>query len=321
MDISIEYNKTKSKMKQIKAVGTRIRRSKSDVIFDTINVFLLILVTFIVAYPLFFCIIASFSNPTAVALGEVMFFPKGLTIEPYTFAFQDERIWRGYLNSIFYTSASTFYCIALTIPAAYVLSKKNLPFKLPITIFFLITMYFGGGMIPTYLNISNLGLLNTPWVMILGTGIACRNLIISRQYFASNIPEEIYEAAHIDGASQIKAFFKIAMPLAVPIVAVMALYYAVGSWNAYLSGLLYLKDTDLFPLQLVLRNILILNQSMEIDWETMSQAEIDLLQHREHMTQAMKYSIIFIASAPLLIAYPFVQKHFVKGAMIGSVKG
>ncbi len=301
--------------------SSKIKRSTGDVIFDTINVGLLILITVIIAYPLYFCIIASFSDPTAVATGQVMFVPVDLTIDPYTFVFQDERIWRGYLNSIIYTSSSTAYCVGLTIPAAYVLSKKNLPLKLPVTIFFLITMYFGGGMIPTYLNLNNLGLLNTPFVMILGTGIACRNLIISRQYFSNSIPEEIYEAAHIDGASQIKAFFKIALPLAIPIVAVMALYYAVGSWNSYMGALLYLKDQELFPLQLVLRNILLLNQSMEIDWETMTQAEIDSLQYREHMVQAMKYSIIFIASAPLLIAYPFVQKYFVKGAMIGSVKG
>ncbi|MFI3325257.1 MAG: carbohydrate ABC transporter permease [Clostridia bacterium] len=300
-----------------------IKKSNGDKIFDIVNITLLIIITIVVAYPLYFTIIASLSNPAEVSAGTVMFTPVDFCLDAYKYVFQDDRIWSGYANSIFYTSLSTLYCLCLTIPAAYVLSKKDIPFRWPMMVFFLITMYFSGGMIPSYINISNLGLIDTPWVMILGIGVTCRNLIISRQYFSSSVPNEVYEAAAIDGASQIKSFIKIALPLAKPIIAVMALYYAVNDWNTYMRGMLYLKDSDLYPLQVVIRNILIENQVSDVDLSSGSftQADVDLLIYKDQLVEAMRYSTIFISSAPLLIAYPFVQKFFVKGVMVGSVKG
>ena len=188
--------------------------------------------------------------------------------------------------------------------------------------YFFLTMYFSGGMIPTYIQIKNLNLLNTPWVLIIGAGVNCWNLIVTRQYFTNTIPEELYESADIDGASDLRAFVRIAIPLAAPIIAVMALFYAVGHWNSYYSALLYVRKSDYFPLQLVLRNILISNEMalanvmLEGDTEAIAAAA-----QKAYMAESMKYALIFIASAPMLCIYPFVQKYFVKGVMIGSIKG
>jgi len=234
----------------------------------------------------------------------------------------ENQIWIGYRNTIFYTVLVTLYNLVLTIPAAYVLTKKYLPMRVGIAWYFFITMYFSGGMIPTYIWIKQLGLLNNPLVLIIGAGVSCYNLIVTRQYFDTSIPNELYEAAYIDGASELKTFFTIALPLAKPIVAVMALYYGVGHWNSYYSALIYIKNKQYYPLQLVLRGILLTNElslnSIEMNADTET---ITYLLYLARLADIMKYGIIFIASAPLLIAYPFVQKHFTKGVMIRSVKG
>jgi putative aldouronate transport system permease protein len=299
-----------------------MKTNRSDRIFDTINDVLLFAFTLVMLYPLYFIVVASISEPSAVVKGHVMVFPESLQLTAYKNVLKESSIWIGYRNTIVYTFLGTLYNLALTIPAAYVLTKKELPGRYLLSWFFFITMYFGGGMVPTYLNIKNLGLLNTPWVLILGAGVNCWNLIITRQYFASSVPTELYESAYIDGASEFRTFFNIALPLAKPIIAVMALYYGVGHWNSYYSALLYLRNSDLFPLQLVLRNILITNEmaltaiTIEGDVEAMATAA-----QKAYMAETMKYALIFIASFPLLCAYPFVQKYFVKGVMIGSVKG
>ena len=202
------------------------------------------------------------------------------------------------------------------------LSKRQLPGRGLLMGYFFITMYFSGGMIPTYIQIKSLNLLNTPWVLIIGAGVNCWNLIVTRQFFSNTIPEELYESAEIDGASDLRAFLRIAAPLAAPIIAVMALFYAVGHWNSYYSALLYVRKSDYFPLQLVLRNILISNEmalaNVMLDGDTEA---IAAAAQKAYMAEAMKYALIFIASAPMLCVYPFVQKYFVKGVMIGSVKG
>ena len=290
--------------------------------FNLINGALLFLFTLIILYPLYFVLIASFSEPSMVAKGMVMLLPKGFQLTAYKNVLQESSIWIGYRNTIIYTTAGTAYNLLLTIPAAYVLSKKTLPGRTALMWYFFITMYFSGGMIPTYLQIKALGLYNNPLVLIIGAGVNCWNLIVTRQYFTNSIPEEIYESAGIDGASDIRVFVTIAVPLAAPIIAVMALFYAVGHWNSYYNALLYMRTSAYHPLQLVLRNILIsselalANVALEGDTEAVVAAA-----QRAYMAEAMKYAIIFIASAPLLCAYPFVQKYFVKGIMIGSVKG
>lgn len=299
-----------------------MKLNRSDRVFNFVNGAILFILTLVMLYPLYFVLIASFSEPNAVVKGQVMFLPKGFQLTAYRNVFKEANVWIGYRNTILYTVLGTLYNLALTIPAAYVLSKRNLPGRNVLMGYFFLTMYFSGGMIPTYIQIKNLNLLNTPWVLIIGAGVNCWNLIVTRQYFTNTIPEELYESADIDGASDLRAFVRIAIPLAAPIIAVMALFYAVGHWNSYYSALLYVRKSDYFPLQLVLRNILISNEMalanvmLEGDTEAIAAAA-----QKAYMAEAMKYALIFIASAPMLCIYPFVQKYFVKGVMIGSIKG
>jgi len=301
----------------------KMKRSRADVVFDVLNVAFTLIITLIIVYPLYFIIIASFSDPFSVYYGKVVFWPYGATLDAYINVLRYNEVWIGYRNTIFYTVCGTLYNIFLTIPAAYVLSKDNLPLKTPITWFFFITMYFGGGMMPTYLLYKNMGLLNSPFALILGAGVSCYNLIVCRTYFTSSLPKELSEAATIDGASEFGFFFRIAVPLSSAIIAVMTLFYGVGHWNSYFNAMIYITKKPLYPLQLVLRNILILNQnaatSADIiftDPELIAEAA-----RQAYIANSMKYALIMIATLPLMIAYPFVQKHFVTGVMIGSVKG
>ena len=285
-----------------------------------VNTILVILITLVTIYPLYFCVIASFSDPQQVALGNTMFWIKDFTLEPYQYVLRESRIWIGYRNSIIYMFFGTLYNLVLTIPAAYVLTKSYLPFRNVLSWYFFITMYFSGGMIPTYLLMKDLNLIDNPLALILGAGVSCYNLIVTRQYFASSIPNDIYEAAYMDGASEWKCFVKIAIPLAKPIIAVMALYYGMAHWNSYYNALLYIRNVD-YSLQLVLRGILISN---ELSLNAMENADAETMAYlvrKAQIAQGMKYAIVFIASAPLLVAYPFLQKYFTKGIMIGSVKG
>lgn len=301
-----------------------MKQSKTDVCFEWMNKILIFLLTLVMVYPLYFIIIASFSDPYQVSMGNVSFLPKGLTLEAYKNVLKNSDIWRGYRNSLAYLAAGTSYNLVLTIPTAYVLSKKNLPLRGVISWYFFITMYFGGGLVPTYMLMRDLHLTNTPWALILGMGVSCYNLIVTRQFFSSSIPEELYEAARIDGANDYMAFGRIALPLSKPILAIMALYYGIGHWNSYYNALIYVQKAEYFPLQLVLRNILILNETAYESLEYAGSADGDALREaarRTYMANAMKYALIFISSAPMLAAYPFVQKFFVKGVMIGSVKG
>ncbi len=282
----------------------------------------MILFMIIMIYPMYFSIIASFSDINEVGAGNVYIIPRGFTLDAYKNVFINDQIWVGYRNTIFYTVCGMLYSLAIMIPVAYSLSKKELFGRNIVTWYFLVTMYFSGGMVPTYILIKSLGLLNTPWVMIVGS-LSVYNMIVTRTYFSKSIPEEIYQSARIDGANELRCFFGIALPLSAPIIAVMALYFAVSIWNSYFGALIYITEKKLYPLQLVLRNILILNQTMLTDPEYFSSLSVDeqnLLIKKAHLAQSMKYSVIFIASAPLLMAYPFVQKHFIKGIMIGALK-
>ena len=289
-------------------------------LYDVIIALFVVIITLLVVYPLYYTVVASFSDPTEVYAGYTFFMIKGFTMEAYRNILREKEIWVGYRNTIIYTVLGTLYNLFLTIPAAYVMTKKDLPFRGLISWFFFITMYVSGGMIPGYFLIKNLGLINNPLVMIVGMGVSCYNLIVTRQYFATSIPADLYEAAYIDGADDGRCFVKIALPLAKPIVAVMALYYGVGRWNDYYTGLLYIYKSKYFSLQQVLNKILNSNLELKID-DGMDSDMIAYALKQYHTAQGMKYSIIFIGCLPLLIAYPFLQKYFAKGIMIGSVKG
>jgi putative aldouronate transport system permease protein len=292
------------------------RRSKEDKAFDLINLIIVAFILVLVVYPLYFVIIASVSDPNMIYEGKVWFLPKGFTFEGYERIFSDPKIWLGYKNSIIYTVAGTLVNICFTLMAAYALSRKDLYGRNIIMFVFLFTMFFSGGLIPTYLIVKNLGLLNTMWALILPKAVAVWNLIVAKTYFETTIPNELLESARIDGCSDAKFFWKIVLPLSKPIVAVMVLFYAVGHWNSYFDALIYLNDEKLYPLQLILRNILIQNEA-----SAMMISDLDSLAAKQRISELIKYGVIIVASLPLLIAYPFVQKHFVKGVMIGGVKG
>ncbi|MBQ8231773.1 MAG: carbohydrate ABC transporter permease [Lachnospiraceae bacterium] len=300
-----------------------MKRKKKVSMFDVCNTIFMLLVLLIIVYPLYYAVIASFSEASAVASGKVIWKPIGFTLDSYKQVFSNEKIWIGYANTIYYTVCGTLFNLFLTIPTAYALSKKNLPYRNFIMTIFMITMYFGGGMVPNYLLVKNLGLLNTRTVLIILGGISVYNLIVTRTYFSTSISESLYEAADIDGAGEFQKFLSIAVPLAKPIIAVMVLYYAVGHWNSYFNALLYVSDKSLEPLQSVLRRILILNEdalNQALLTESLSADELLDAAKRSQLAYTMKYAVVFVASAPLLIAYPFVQKYFVKGVMIGAVK-
>ena len=298
-----------------------IRRTRGDVVFDVINVFVVALITLTMIYPMWYIIIVSIATPEEAALGGIYLWPKTISFEAYQNVFENRDIWLSYANTVLYTVAHTIYVLLLTIPAAYTLSKKQPPGRVVITWYFFITMFLSGGLIPSYILNRNLGLVNSRWIMILGMGIGYSNLIITRTYFQTSIPNELFESAYIDGATEWQTFLKIALPLSGAIIAVMALYAAVGTWGSWYTAFIYITDQKKWPLQLRLRQILILNQTQSLDYGMMSQEEIEMLQHQAFMVYTMKYAIIFIACAPMLVLYPFVQKYFVKGVMIGSLKG
>jgi putative aldouronate transport system permease protein len=292
------------------------RRSKEDKVFDMINIILVAIMVVLVVYPLYFIVIASISNPNMIYEGKVWFLPRDITFEGYQRIFSDSKIWLGYKNSIIYTFVGTIINVSFTLMAAYALSRKDLYGRNLIMFLFLFTMFFSGGLIPTYLVVKDLGLLNTMWALILPKAVAVWNVIVARTYFQTSIPDEMLEAAKMDGCSDAKFFWKIVLPLSKPIVAVMVLFYAVGHWNSYFDALIYLNNENLYPLQLILRNILIQNEA-----STQMMSDLDSLAAKQRISELIKYGVIIVASIPLLILYPFVQKYFVKGVMIGGIKG
>jgi putative aldouronate transport system permease protein len=291
------------------------RMDRGDKTFTLIVYILLTLLTVVVLYPLLFVLAASFSDPDLVLKGEVTIFPKGFTLKPYSMVFENEDIWRGYLNTIVYTVVGTLINVAMTILLAYPLSRPDMPLKKPITLMIIFTMYFDGGMIPSYLLVRQLGLYNSMWALIIPVAISTYNFVVARSFFESSIPKEMYESAMIDGSSDIRTLFQIVLPLSSAIIAVLTLFYAVEHWNSYFSALIYLQNEDLYPLQIILRNILLLGQTEQMGSNDVGMGE------KIKMAEAIKYSAIVISSLPVLCIYPFVQKHFVKGVMIGAVKG
>lgn len=296
--------------------SVKIKESFGDRVFNITLFIVLTTAMLVVLFPLYFIVIASISDPVLVQSGEVLFWPKGITFEGYKMIFQDSSIWRGYGISLWCVVFGTIINLIFTIPAGYALSRKDLPGKKFFMLFLTFTMFFGGGLIPTYLLVKDLGLINSLWSLVLTDAVSVINIIIVRTYFQTNIPEELYEAAQMDGCSEVKTFFKIAIPLAKPIIAIMVLYYGLGQWNQFFKGIIYIQDENLYPLQLVLRNILVQNTSTA--GNTMN---TDTFLAQQRLAELIKYGVIIIGSLPPILAYPFVQKYFEKGVMIGSVKG
>lgn len=292
-------------------------QSGSDRLFDIGTRLFLIVLVIIVAYPLYYVLVASVSNPYDVYAGKTFIFPSHFSLEGYRRVFKENSIATGYMNSIYYTVLGTSVSVALIITSAYALSKKNLPGRKFIMIFYVITMYFGGGLIPTYLVVAKTGLMNSVWALILPGGVAVFNVIVARTFFETSIPDELYEAAQIDGSSNLGTFFKIALPLSKSIIAVMVIYTMVAYWNDWFTALIYMTDKGKYPLQLALRQILIQSQATATMIGNMDGGYAEA----NRITEMIKFASIVIGSVPMLIAYPFVQKYFEKGFMAGAVKG
>jgi len=293
-----------------------MKKTFGDRVFDVCNVLIMVALLIVFLWPLWFVIIASISDPKAVLNGEVLLWPKDITLIGFKKILQYDQIWVGYGNSIFYTVAGTIVSLTLSVCMAYPMSVKTFGPRKYLMVFFMITMYFNGGLIPTFLLMKNLHVLNTRFAMLLPGLISVYNCLIIRSYFMNSIPGELQEAATLDGAGQGAYLVKVVVPLSKPVFSVVGLYYAVAYWNNYTKGLYYIYDREKLPLQNILRDLL-----------TSSKMVTDLMEDPEatklalETAQSMKYGVIIVAALPMMILYPFIQKHFVKGVMVGAVKG
>ena len=293
----------------------RIKDAGSDRAFNIIVLVIALFVLTIALYPLIYVVSASFSSPYALMAGRVWLWPVNPNLEGYRVVFTFDRLWLGLRNSLFITGVGTTINLIVTIIAAYPLSRKDLKYKKPIMMMFVFTMLFSGGLIPNYLLVRDLGLLNSHWALMIPNAMSMFNFMVMRTFFMNNIPDEVLESTKIDGCTDFRFIWSFVLPLSKAIIAVMVLYYAVAHWNSFFNATIYLTNRTLQPLQVVLREVLLLNQTEQMMDSGIGRSEAMLV------AEQMKYSLIVISSIPLLIAYPFVQRHFVKGVMIGSVKG
>lgn len=300
-------------MAKLKSIRRQV--TGKDLAFNIVLYAICIIILLIVVYPLYFIVIASFSNPTEVANGKVWLWPSQFTVDGYKEILRHAEIWVGYRNTIFYTVVGTVIGLAVNIPAAYALSRRDLVGRKVITFYFIFTMFFNGGLIPTYFTIRDFGLYNSFWVMVLPFSVVVYHIIIARTFFDSSLPQGLLDAAQIDGCSNLRFFFQIALPLSKAVLAVIALYTAVAQWNAYFNALVYIKDDGLKPLQLIIRNILITKQSIAGTGDGLA------AQEARRLSELMKYAVIIVTTVPIMCVYPFVQKYFSKGVMIGAIKG
>lgn len=303
-------------------IGFMKKMSWQDRIFDILTKTIVIVIFLATLYPVLFVISASISDPALVSSGQMLLFPKGFTLEGYKYLFGYDEIWIGYANTIFYTIVGTICNLVATIPCAYALSRTELKGRNVIMKIFVFTMYFSGGLVPSFLNIKSLGLYNTRTVLMVSGLVSTYNLIVARTFFASSIPKELQEAAQLDGASDFDILTKVVVPLSKPIISVLMLYYGVAHWNSYFTPMIYLEDRTKYPLQLFLKEILTQSQ---VALDSLSGGDsvgavLQLLQQQD-TANLLKYALIIVSSLPLMIIYPFLQKHFEKGIMIGSIKG
>lgn len=295
-----------------------IKGTRGDRVFDIIMGVISVIFLLLAAYPLYLIIIASFSDPEAVSQGKVLLYPVGFSTRGYEYILKNKDIWTGYGNTILYTAAGTFFGTMITLLAAYAMSRDDMPGRKLLIKLCIFTMFFNGGMIPTYLVMQGLNLTNTRLILILMGMFTCYNMIIARTFFASSLPKELLEAAFIDGCGNTRFFFSIALPLSKAIVAVIALYIGVMYWNNYFTAMIYVTNRDFFPLQLILREILVLGQQLSQSSEGM---DVEAIVEMQKISESIKYGVILVSMLPVMLVYPFVQKYFVQGVMIGSVKG
>lgn len=306
------------KRKMKRNTKRHMRISTGDRIY-LYSVYLFLLVfTGCILYPLLYVVSCSFSSPEALMQGRVFFLPVEPGLQGYTAVFNNNRVWRGYGNTILYTVTGTVVATAVTMIASFVLSRREFPLRKFMTAFFMVTMFIGGGTIPMYLWLKTMHMLNTIWALVLPGAVSVWMVIVGKTFLRSTIPEELFEATCLDGGSYIQYFVRVVLPLSKPIIAVMALNFALGHWNSYYSALIYLKSAEKYPLQIVLRDILIQNS---VDLASMVGTDINSQLHQQYLSELLKYSLIIVSSLPLLTVYPFLQKYFIKGTMIGSVKG
>lgn len=294
-------------------------KKHGDKVFDMVNLLIMIVLLAVFLWPIWFVVIASVSDPVQVSAGNVLFIPKGFTLQAYEKVIEYKAIWTGYKNTIIYTICGTLLNMVITVCAAYPIARKDFMIKGFLTKAMLVTMYFNGGMIPTYLVVRNLHLTDSMWAIILPGACSVTNVLIARTYFANSIPESLQEAADLDGASIWQYLIKVVLPLSKPVLAVLTLYYAVGHWNGFYNALIYINDADKMPLQLFLRELL-MDSKMALD-SAGAMLEDGSSQAKAELAAQLQYSSIIVSSIPVICMYPFVQKHFVKGVMIGSVKG
>ena len=295
-----------------------IHQTRLDQAIDIINIFLLCVVLVIFIYPLLFVVSASLSDPGAVWSGKVWVWPVGFTLDGYQEIIKDTEIWTGYLNSVIYTVVGTLVNLFFTVTCAYPLSRSDFKARGILMKLYAFTMFFGGGLIPTYLLVQGLGLLDTMWAIILPSFASVTNIIITRTFFQTNIPTELREAGFLDGCTNLSFLTRIVLPLSKPILAVMALYYGVGHWNGFFQAMIYIQDRGKYPLQLFLREIVLQSSMMLEDMQT---GDAELIAKQMQLVEIIKYCAIIVASLPALIIYPWMQRFFVKGVMIGSLKG
>ena len=294
------------------------RLSRGDKIFNGCNIILVGIFTLVILYPLLFVVFASLSDPRHIFDHVLLLWPRGFTLEGYKRVFANGDIWMGFKNAVIYTALGTAVNVVMTTLAAYPLSRRDFRGRNVVTMLFTFTMFFSGGLIPTYIVNEGLGIVNTMWVMIIPGAVSVYNMIIMRTYFQQNIPIELEESAFIDGATDIQLLLKVVLPLSTPILAVMMMFYGVGRWNGYFDAMIYLSDRSLFPLQLILREILVQNQMGDAANQAMmsvNQSEVSALK------QSIKYAVVVVSSVPVLLFYPVVSKYFEKGIMIGAIKG
>ncbi|SHO47565.1 carbohydrate ABC transporter permease [Anaerocolumna xylanovorans] len=286
----------------------------NDKMFNFFVYFFAILMIFIIVYPLWFIIIASFSDSTAVANGEIWLLPKKIQFDAYRELFKQSLIWSGYKNTIIYTAAGTLFQLIVNVTAGYAMSRKDFLGKKFWTIYFTIPMFISGGLIPTYLTVKQFGLVDNRLAMVLPFAVSCYNIIVIRTFFKSNIPDSLWEAAQMDGCSTFRYFIQIVLPLSKAILAVIGLWSAVGIWNSWFDAMIYLTREELQPLQLVLRRLLIINESL------IKQGSGDLAARLQNLSDKMKYAAILVSTLPIMCLYPFLQKYFNQGVMVGSIK-
>ncbi|MDK8182727.1 carbohydrate ABC transporter permease [Paenibacillus sp. UMB4589-SE434] len=299
-----------------------VKESRGDKIFVILNYIYLSIALLVVLYPVLYIISASISDPKYVNSGEMWLLPKGITFEGYLRVFENSKIWSGYGNTILYTTVGTLVNLFVTLPAAYSLSRSDFVGRGFFMGMFMVTMFFGGGLVPGYLLVKNLGMINSMWALILPGAASVWNIIVARTFFQSTIPKELQEAAHIDGCTNMRLFIKIVLPLSAPIIAVMALFYGVGHWNSYFSALIYLNEESKYPLQMILRQILVLQEmSAETTGAAINASVASALNNKADAASLLKYAVIIVSTLPVVAVYPFLQRYFVQGVMIGSVKG